>query len=130
MGKVSVKISLIIPVYNQKETMQVVFESIRKQENIEKEMYEIILVNDGDGQEYEDIFEEYLNCNVHIIYHDTNLGRAAARNSGARLAQGDILIFNDGDRFLSPRFIWNHYISHKRGKDSVVIGDIDRKSVV
>lgn len=120
----SIAISLIIPVYNQKQTIQIVMRSIKDQSKIKKEDYEIVLVNDGGGNEYGEILREYSDYNIQMVCHKNNLGRSAARNSGAKIAHGEILIFNDGDRFLSPKFIWSHYLGHKNKNHRVVIGDI------
>ena len=44
------------------------------------------------------------NENIKVIYHEKNMGRPAARNSGAAYASGDILLFLDQDMFLNPSF--------------------------
>lgn len=94
------KVSIIIPVYFPEHLQEVI-------DHLEKidDFYEIILVDDSgkfDEREYEDL-RAY--SNIKVIYHSENLGRSAARNSGAAVAIGDILIFMDQDMFLNPRFI-------------------------
>jgi len=117
-------ISLIIPIYNQAENLDVIIASIYNQIDIEKEDYEIIIVDDGSHTEINNLHNNYRNLNMIYVRCLENLGRSAARNTGAKTAKGEILVFSDGDRFLSPVFLSKHYKFHKNHEKSVLIGEI------
>lgn len=92
------KISVIIPVYYP-EHLEAVLKHLHEIERF----HEIILVDDSGAftpREYANLKHE----NVTVLYHARNLGRPAARNSGAAWATGDILLFLDQDMFLAPDF--------------------------
>ncbi len=91
------KISVIIPLYNQKEYISETIDSLLTQsyKNIE-----IIVVNDGST---DDPFIE-LDKYKELIYlvNQENKGLSAARNSGIKVATGDYIQFLDADDFLHP----------------------------
>lgn len=93
-------ISIIIPVYFP-EHLDAVLTHLSGIGGYE----EIILVDDSGAFEEQDY--SYLQSfdKVKLIYHKRNLGRPAARNTGAMYAKGDIFIFIDQDMFLDPDFI-------------------------
>jgi glycosyltransferase involved in cell wall biosynthesis len=88
-------ISIVIPAYNAARTITRCLESIFQQTYRE---YEIIVVNDGSRDATETILKKYKNT-LKII-NQTNQGAAAARNTGARYATGEYLIFCDADIVL------------------------------
>ena len=91
------KISVIIPLYNQKEFISQAIDSLLSQsyENIE-----IIVVNDGSTDEPFTELGKYENI-INIINQD-NAGLSAARNSGLKFSTGDYIQFLDADDFLHP----------------------------
>lgn len=104
-------ISIIIPVYYPEHLKEVInhLTAIGGYQ-------EIILVDDSGMIEEQDYSLVELFDNVKIIYHNENLGRSTARNTGAAYAKGDILVFLDQDMFLSPDFFRlarRYYYSNK-----------------
>ena len=89
------KISVIIPLYNQKQYISHAIGSIINQsyKNIE-----IIVVNDGSTDHPEKILEKYQN-EIRVITQK-NRGLASARNAGIDRAKGEYLQFLDADDFL------------------------------
>ena len=83
--------SIIIPVYNARNTLGECLSSIV---NSSYKHYEIIIVDDGSSDESMKIAAEY-SCK--ILTHEKGKGAAAARNTGVREAKGDILVFIDSD---------------------------------
>ena len=85
------KISIIIPVYNSsltlKECLEAIFDSSFKN-------FEVIVVSDNSSDNSVNIAKEY-QCK--IIELPQNRGPGFARNSGAQIAKGDILLFIDSD---------------------------------
>lgn len=119
------KASVIIPVYNQKDSLKITLNYFLHQ-TIAPEEFEVIVVDDGstDGLQEEmdnmskfgwPLFEGRLN-----YFYQENKGRAAARNKGAELAKGKRLIFCDADRFPDLDFIEKHI--DIRHQNYVIIG--------
>lgn len=97
-------ISVIIPIFNEKEVIQNCLLSLRDQslkglpENTE---IELIVVDDGSNDGSYDIAKEYAD----LIIKQDHLGTAIARNKGAEVAKGEILVFVDGDMTFDKEFI-------------------------
>lgn len=85
---------MIIPYFNDRMRLLKCLDSLMRRA---EGSFEIIVVDDG--SEAPLVFEEAcLKKNaVHLIRMETNRGPAAARNAGARLAQGRVLLFTDSD---------------------------------
>lgn len=117
------RVSLIIPTYNQNERLKIVLEVLKNQ-NYDKSKFEVIVIDDGSTDETESIVKN-INSNYRLLYkkHKNNLGRAKARNSGAEIASGDILLFLDSDRVPVKNFINEHLRFQVDGKKIVVIGN-------
>ncbi len=97
-------ISIIIPVYNQAEKLAKTLASIGQQTLKD---YEVIIVNDGSLDDPESVFISSLKTldekNRYLFLNQTNQGAPAARNRGAKEAQGDYLFFCDADAVLHPQ---------------------------
>lgn len=93
MGE-KIKVSVIIPAYNCRETLRAAIESVM----IQNVSHEIIIIDDCSKEELSDIFSEYQDDpSVHIFRNETNLGVAATRNKGVSLAKGEYIAFLDAD---------------------------------
>lgn len=85
-------ISVIVPAYNAEETLSECLTALEHQ-TISRRDYEIIVVNDGSSDRTAEIAQM---CNVRLI-QQANAGPATARNRGAHVARGDLLLFTDAD---------------------------------
>ena len=96
-------ISIIIPVYNGAKTLEETLLSIEKQSYTN---YEVIIVNDGSNDATVNVFESFVQKqdlkNNYYFLNQTNQGAPAARNRGAKKAQGNFLFFCDADATLKP----------------------------
>lgn len=100
------KLSVIIPVFNEKNTIfDVLFKvsAVELQNGIEKE---IIVVNDMSTDASKDEIERYLkaypNSNIRLINHEINRGKGGALHTGIKYAEGDYTIIQDADLELDP----------------------------
>lgn len=86
-------VSVIIPVYNDSERLKLCLEALKNQ-TYPKNLYEIIVVDNGSRQDLNEIFEQ--NKTV-IFVLEKEAGPYAARNKGISIAKGEILAFTDSD---------------------------------
>ena len=90
-------ISIIIPFYNESESIPVLINRLIDTLENQKEKWEIILVDDGSIKGYELGVMGYEDKNIKIIKHRKRLGKGDALKSGIQNSIGDKIIFMDGD---------------------------------
>ena len=96
-------ISIIIPVYNVRNYLNICIESIRKQTYKD---FEIILIDDGSNDGSSELCDYYhLVLDKCFVFHKKNEGVYAARNLGLQIAEGDFISFVDADDFLHPLYL-------------------------
>ena len=95
-------ISFIVPVFNVEKYLRRCIDSILNQD-MQDELFEIILVDDGSPDNCGMICDEYseLHGNIHTI-HKANGGLSDARNTGVAASKGDFIQFVDSDDYLAP----------------------------
>ena len=116
--------SVIIPVYNQKNSLAVTLTFFNFQ-TYSHDRFEVIVIDDGSTDNLQQYFEEHLRYGVSydIRYmRQENKGRAAARNAGVLLANGKRLIFCDADRFPDKNYVKKHIEEGMIGEKIAVIG--------
>ena len=97
----SLKVSVIVPVKDMAETLETCLDALLHQESVTyNQDYEVIVVDDGSGDQSADVARR---AGV-VVFQQKNLGQAAARNAGARLARGEIFAFTDAD--CAPDKLW------------------------
>ncbi|MFH1551659.1 MAG: glycosyltransferase [bacterium] len=108
------KISIIIPAYNSANTIGHTLRSIQYQKLTKKEwgLIEVIIIDDGSSDNIENVISKFINIIPIRYVRQNHLGRSHARNLGANLARGDILIFLDSDMVLKNNFIREHAVRH------------------
>jgi len=90
-------VSVIIPVHNGRQTLPACLQALQCQTHLPDE---IIVVNDGSTDDTVAVASQF---GVTVL-SQARAGPAAARNYGARVAQGDILLFTDAD--CAPFYDW------------------------
>lgn len=99
------KLSIIIPVYNEEKTVEEVVKKVSSMNfGIDKE---IIIVDDGSTDETPNILKklQITNAKLKIFYHDKNKGKGAAVITGIKNSTGDIIAIQDADLEYNPEEI-------------------------
>ena len=99
------KLSIIIPVYNEEQTINELVERVRAVDlgDVEKE---IVIANDGSSDRTQKIIDASLwrgDERIHVFESPINLGKGAAIRLGLRYATGDVLLIQDADLELDPQ---------------------------
>ncbi len=94
------KVSVIIPVYNEQETIEPLIQKVEEAYfgGLEKE---IILVDDASSDGTKKILKEY-EKKYKVLYHDVNKGKGAAIKTAVKEATGDYVVIQDADLEYSP----------------------------
>ncbi len=97
-------ISIVIPVYNEDESLPELCTWIEQVVKANGLSYEVILVDDGSTDHSWDTIEELRRSNPHIkgIKFQRNYGKSAALNEGFKAASGEVVITMDADMQDSP----------------------------
>lgn len=104
-------ISIIVPLFNEEESLPKLYEWIARVMKENKFSYEVIFVNDGSTDNSWQVIEELAKPNgksgsgassVHGICFRRNYGKSAALYCGFKAAQGDVVITMDADLQDSP----------------------------
>jgi glycosyltransferase involved in cell wall biosynthesis len=100
-------ISIVVPLYNEEESLPKLFEWIELVMNENKFTYEVIFVNDGSTDKSWDVVEllQKQSKNVRGIKFRHNYGKSPALYCGFRAAEGDVVITMDADLQDSPNEI-------------------------
>jgi glycosyltransferase involved in cell wall biosynthesis len=97
------KLSIIVPAYNEKDTINIILEKILDVELgvIKKE---VIVVDDGSTDGTREILKgiEKKSNPISVFYHQKNAGKGAAIQTGIKEATGDIIIIQDADLEYQP----------------------------
>ena len=95
------KLSIIIPVFNEKNTIEQIINKINNLKNLDKE---IIVVDDFSSDGTTSVLKKNIYKKVNkIIYHKKNLGKGAAIKSAKKFISGDIIIIQDADLEYDPK---------------------------
>jgi glycosyltransferase involved in cell wall biosynthesis len=100
------KLSIVIPAYNEGNTIHLILDKIKAVNIINNITKEIIIVNDCSTDHTEQSIQNYIdkNAGLKIIYHahNVNMGKGAALHTGISLASGDLVVIQDADLEYNP----------------------------
>ena len=92
-------LSIIIPVFNEKNTILKIIQKIESLKDIDKE---IIIVDDCSDDGTKEILTGISNSKYKIIFHEKNLGKGAAIKTAKKYITGQIVIIQDADLEYNP----------------------------
>lgn len=121
------KISIIIPFYNSKKTIDRCVNSVLNQTY---KNFEALFVNDGGNDETIDILKSYQACDDRIvILNKGHSGVSATRNYGLKHASGDFIQFLDSDDYLEPNMFEEMIKAQKETNADLVICNYNHPSI-
>ena len=94
------KLSIIIPCFNESSTILSLIDAVKQSPVTDRE---IIIVDDGSKDGTRDILGEMNDSEVRVIFHKANQGKGAALRTGFQEATGDICIVQDADLEYDPQ---------------------------
>ncbi len=97
-------VSIVIPLYNEEESLPELCEWIVRVVNANNYSYEVVMIDDGSTDDSWCVIEKISanNPNIKGIKFQRNYGKSAALNEGFKAAQGDVVITMDADMQDSP----------------------------
>ncbi|MBW9430750.1 glycosyltransferase family 2 protein [Atlantibacter hermannii] len=93
------KISLVVPVYNEEDSIPIFYDAVRKEETLQEYDIEILFINDGSVDNTQEIISNLVNSDelVRSISLTRNFGKEPALLAGIEHASGDVVIPIDVD---------------------------------
>jgi len=115
------EVSIITPVYNERENLSKLIPKIEEVLSDEVEKFEIVIVDDnspdGSGEIADELAEEY--GNIKVLHRPEKRGLGTAYKEGFRLAQGELIVSIDSDLSHDPEAL-PHMIMEAKEADIVI----------
>jgi len=114
-------ISVVIPVYNEEESIEALYKELKSVLDNIKKTYEIIFVDDGSTDKSFEILEKLHNKDkkVKVIKFRRNFGQTSAISAGFDFSRGEVIITLDGDLQNDPQDISKLLKKINKGYDVV-----------
>jgi len=114
------KLSIIVPCYNEKNTINKIIDKILNENKIKKQ---IILVDDFSTDGSRKIIKNFIKKKVDkVIFHNKNIGKGGCIKSALPYAKGDVIIIQDADLEYSPKDYKILLKAYNSGKSNVIYG--------
>jgi GT2 family glycosyltransferase len=108
-----IRVSVVLPCWNARATLARALEALAAQD-VAPGTFEVVIVDDGSTDDTAAVARQAATPFPLRVIRQPNRGLAAARNAGAALATGEILLFLDPDVFADPGLVAAH-LRHYRG---------------
>lgn len=130
------RISVIMATYKRKDVVVKSLEMLKRQ-TLDVSSFEVIVVDDGSKDGTSEVVNEFIIDNegllkIKYVEHDKNRGPGAANNTGARMAESDILLFLADDIFSEPELVEAHLQFHDKypQNNKAVVGHLQESSAM
>lgn len=123
-------VSLVVPVFNEEDTISIFYEAIRNNKDLEALKLEILFVNDGSSDGTERLIRNVLvnDPRIQLINFSRNFGKESALLAGLQYSQGDVVIPIDVDLQDPIEVIPRLLQKYREGAEVVLAKRIDRAS--
>jgi len=117
------KLSIIVPVYNEEKTLEKIIERVQKVD-LGKISKEILIINDGSKDNTQEVIEKIKKKykNIRSFSLERNQGKGAAMKIGFQNFTGDFVIIQDGDLEYDPEYFKQLIQPLIEGKTKVIYG--------
>ena len=123
------KISVVVPCYNEQESILLFYEEINKVSEEMEQEFEFIFVNDGSSDNTLECMKKLSEKDARVKYvsFSRNFGKEAAIHAGFSKAEGDYIVMMDADLQDPPRLLPEMLLYMEQGYDSVATRRVTRK---
>jgi glycosyltransferase involved in cell wall biosynthesis len=114
-----VKLSVLMPVYNECETLEEIVQQV-----IDTQLpYEIVMVDDGSTDGSRDLMKQWEHDPIiKVIFHEKNMGKGSAIRTAISAAEGEVMVIQDADLEYDPRDYPKLLQPIEEGRADVVYG--------
>ncbi len=105
MNKEDIKVSLVVPCYNEEKNIEKFIKCVEKSFENKILNYEIIFVNDGSKDNTLNEMQKNVSSNIKIINFSRNFGKEAAMYAGLKKCDGEYIVIIDADLQQDPSYI-------------------------
>ncbi len=113
-------LSIVVPTYNRWGQLTAVLDGLAAQ-TVPAEEFEVVVVSDGSSDGTDDHLRAGRSKRPVVFVSQENNGPAAARNTGAAVASGELILFIDDDVVAEPECVAAHLSAHERANESTVV---------
>lgn len=119
------RISVVVPAFNSEKQLRILLHCLNHNEVAPADSLQVVIVDDGSTDATSDVvtgFAAKFDLRYVFVPRTDKSCRAAARNAGIAVADGDLVIMLDADQVVGTTFVQEHAGYHSLRDDLVVVG--------
>lgn len=123
MSERELSATVVIPVYERSEVLRTTLAALEAQ-LFDASRLQVVIADDGSKEDIQAVVDGFSPpFSTHYVRQEhRGFGAGRARNLGAAVADGDVIVFLDSDGVVRPDFVSRHVAWHGSNRDAVVIG--------